>query len=345
MKIRMGVVTGAVIALTVGCGSSGPAAYLASNGSQVLYVQWGQPSNGQAQGTITYDSASGSAPSESLDVQTVPVTVTINGSAVTFRPTGLDALFGGTSVSGSLGSGGLTITTPPDSTTGEISTGTLASSDASAYNTAVAAVRSRISKQNAVAEAQQQQAQQQQQIASDQQTVSNDVSALGNDSGNLSGDTSTLANDVGTVNSDLGTVRQDASQGPNGFGNGYCYQLDGAVDYDVTGTLDYDVTGTFEYDLNSLTNDIATVRSDIGTLTADLTKLSNDGGSPTGNPQAAISSARASIRQAVAAANGDIGTINSDQATAYAVANGIATGNCSGDGPGAPPSPIATLRG
>src|SRR5215469_11770151 len=137
--------------LAVGCGSRGPQYFVASSSTSVLLVQWGQPSNAQASGTITYDSLSGSAPDETLNVQTVPVAVTLNGSSVTFTMTGLAAFLGGGSISGTLSNGGLIITTPPDSTSGEIQSGTLAASNPAAYNAAVASLQESISKQNAVA--------------------------------------------------------------------------------------------------------------------------------------------------------------------------------------------------
>lgn len=97
-----------VIALA-GCGSPGPAYYLASNSSQVLLVEWNAPANGQASGEITYDSidsaGSDTSAPDSLAVQSDPVTVTINGSQVTMSG------FLSESITGTLSCGQLTITT------------------------------------------------------------------------------------------------------------------------------------------------------------------------------------------------------------------------------------------
>jgi hypothetical protein len=79
--------------------------------SQVVLIQWNAPQNGEASGTVTYDSVStsGSDPSapDSLSVQSAPVTVTFNGDQVTFSG------FLGGSFTGQLSGGQLSITTPP----------------------------------------------------------------------------------------------------------------------------------------------------------------------------------------------------------------------------------------
>ncbi len=59
--------------------------------------------------------------------------------------------------------------------------------------------------------------------------------------------------------------------------------------------------------------------------------------------QAAISAARSVISHAVLTANADIQKVNSDVSQAYSLANNMATGNCAGDGPGSPSSPIQPI--
>src|SRR5580658_7102014 len=116
------------------CGSSGPAYYLAIGSGAVLLVQWQAPQGGQAAGSITEDQTDGTAPDETLEVNTVPVKVVIDGDQVSFTVTGFDALFSGGSIDGTLNNGDLTITTPPDSGNGAIQTSTLGSSGPSSYN-------------------------------------------------------------------------------------------------------------------------------------------------------------------------------------------------------------------
>jgi hypothetical protein len=58
---------------------------------------------------------------------------------------------------------------------------------------------------------------------------------------------------------------------------------------------------------------------------------------------AAIAAAGKAIKQAVAEANGEIDQVNADVTQAYSVANGMATGSCSGDGPGHVPAQISHI--
>jgi hypothetical protein len=339
----------AAVALA-GCGSSTPAYYLASNSGLVLLIQWQAPQNGQASGTITEDQPSGSAPDETLGVTSVPVDVTINGSSVTLKPTGLDSLFG-TSISGTLGSGGLTVTTPPSSSSnGLISTGTLPSSDAAAYNAAVAVLSHSISGTNGEALAQQQQAQAQasasasaqvvqQQHSADQQAASGDLSTLQTDasltSGSLSGDLSGLSNDIGSARNDLATEHQDAAGD-----NGYC-----SATQTVAGdaqTVDGDLQ-TVQGDVQTIQPDISTVRQDIAKLRQDTQTLTSEGLPVPGGIAAAISTAQANLGQAIATANGYITTMNGIDSQAYSLANGMAVGACAGDGPGSPTPAIPPL--
>jgi len=330
--------------LAAGCGSSGPAYYLASSSSVVFLAQWAAPQNGQASGSLTYDSITGTAPDETIDVQTMPVNVAMDGGNITFTPSGLDS-FLGTSVSGTLSGGELTITAPPDSTTGQLETDSLAASSPSAYNSAVGVLRKAISNQNARAAAAEQAQQQAQQTANDQQAVATDVTTLDSDASSLGNYLSQLGSDVSQTNRDLSSERTAASHGANADG-GDCYNLEENVSYDATENVEYDATEDLGYDLQeNLQPGIAAVRSDIGQLQADLSALNADGGQPTGDPQSAISAARKAIRQAVSQANADIATVNSDVNEAYSIGNSMATGSCAGMGPGPAPSPIPTLRG
>jgi hypothetical protein len=108
---RLGIAATAGL-LATACGSAAPSYYMASNSSSVLLIEWAAPQGGQATGTITYDSATGSAPDETLDVQTVPVKVTFNGSQVTFTFTGLAEFLGGGSLTGTTTGGSLDIWKP-----------------------------------------------------------------------------------------------------------------------------------------------------------------------------------------------------------------------------------------
>ena len=162
----------------------------------------------------------------------------------------------------------------------------------------------------------------QQQRAQDQQTARTDLSTLEQDagsSGNLPGDLSNFASDIGSARSDLATEKQDAA--------GDAQSVDGDLQ-------------SMQGDVQSITPDITTVRQDIAALNDDLQTLAGDGLPAPPGAAAAITAARASLSTAIAAANGYIDQGNAIDAQAYALANGMATGSCSGDGPGSPAAPI-----
>jgi hypothetical protein len=326
--------------LVVACGAAGPSYYLGGNSSSVLLIEWSAPENGLATGTITYDSPTGGAPGETLNVQTVPVKVTLNGSQVTFTLTGLAQFLGGGSLTGTLTGSGLQITLPPDASTGRIQSGTLASSTTTAYNAAVNVLQHTIRVQNNAAEVEQQLQEQQQQIGQDQQTVSSDISTLQSDAGGLSGDASAIASDAQQTGSDLASEKSDAGAGQGSD----CFNVSSTVSYDASSTLEYDQQSTLPYDVGTLQTAVGTVMSDISQVSTALDTLSNAGGSTPGDPQGAISQARAHIKAAVSSANGSIQSVNADVNQGYAIANGLAYGQCAGDGPGSPPSPIPALR-
>ena len=78
----VGAVAGGVIVAGVATrGSSGPPAYLASSSRMVEFVTW-QPVGNGIQGTIADDSLTRTAPSETVSVQSVPFSGSINGSTV-----------------------------------------------------------------------------------------------------------------------------------------------------------------------------------------------------------------------------------------------------------------------
>jgi len=167
MKIRLLAVGMAVLLpmLAACSGSSGPAYYVYAGGTGqsrgILLIAWSAPQDSQVQGTITYDTVDTSdAPQESLAVNSAPFTGMINGSSVVLTTSGL---LGGTTINGTLGDGTLTITTPPDSSTGTIHSATLTAASTSTYNSDLASLRASISRANVLAAQEQAQQQQQQQ--------------------------------------------------------------------------------------------------------------------------------------------------------------------------------------
>lgn len=318
----------AVGIFTTACGSSRPAYFMAEQSNQIVLVQWQQPQNGEASGTFTEVQPSGTAPDQTLGVNTVPVDVTINGSTVTLKPTGLYQLFGGTSLNGTLSNGGLTITTPPDTSTGTVNTGTLPSSSPTAYNAAVAALRHSISQGNAQALAQQQAQAQQSANTAAEQTAQSDLSTLGQDAG-FSADLGSLASDVQSADTDLGSERSDAAGGKGSYCDNVFAVGDDSYALDDDG---YSIAT----DASTLTDDISTARQDIRTAQNDLRNLGAGGLPVPSNAAAVLAAARQAIRHAISVANADIAAVNQADRTAYAIANGLATGSCQGQGPGSP---------
>jgi hypothetical protein len=328
--------------LTACGGSSGPAYYVYAGGSgqgrAVLLVEWSAPQGNQIQGVITYNGVDlANAPQESLSVSSVPFTGTINGSSVTLTTGGLLA---GTPINGTLGSGTLTITMPPDSSTGAIQSGTLTAASVSSYNNDVASLRMAINRANVLAAQQQARQQQQQQDAQALSTAQSDLSALEQDTGpggNLPGDLQTLSGDVKTIAGDVATVRQDLAQP----GNSECFNQQSASD-DANGADD-DTAGLGD-DVTGLLDDIHTIRQDIATVSSDLSTLNSDGVPPPGGASGAIGAAQSVIAHAKATANGYIGKGNTEDQQAFAIANAAAVGSCAGDGPGQPSSLVSLLH-
>lgn len=336
---RSAIIAASAMALLVlpGCGSSGgPAAYVAAFSNEVDYIQWQQSSSGHLQGTMTVDQISGTAPTETLSANTTPFTGNVNDSSVSLT---FGGLFGITAnVVGSASGSTLTLQVPQSD--GTIQSASFTQGNLTSFNTAVATLRRQIHADNARAAQAQAQAQQQQANARAEQTAQNDIATLRQDASlssdsNLAGDLSNFLSDIQTAQSDLATEKQDASRD-----NSYC---------DATQTVAGDAQSvdgdlqSVQGDVQSLTPDIATTRQDITTVQNDLANLASSGLRAPSDATTAIASARADLKNAIAQANGYIDQINAIVAQAYSIANGMAKGSCSGDGPGSPTSPIPHL--
>jgi hypothetical protein len=331
----------AVLYLTACGGSPGPAGYLYSARSGVLYIQWRADSSGNGiQGTLTEDGIAGTAPSETVSVTSVPIRGTLNGSDVTIHfQNALSRLFGSGTLNGTIN--GSTLTFSVVTSNGSIQPSSLAQASTGAYNTAVTALHAKVRQDNtAAAQAQAAQAQQQQDDQ-DLQTAQSDLATL--QGAGFESDLNNLTNDVKQANSDLAGEEKDASAGPNADG-GDCYNLQQNVEYDAQQNVDYDLQQDVGYDLQqNLQPDISTTRQDIAALQADLQTLTSDGLEPPSGAASAVHKARAAIRTAKAAANADIDQANSDDTQAYSIADNLATGTCAGDGIGKPSALLAHI--
>jgi hypothetical protein len=312
--------------------NSGPPTFLATGSSQVVLIQW--TGSGYLQGTLTYDSTSGTPPNATISGQRVSFTGQVNGSSVTLN---FSAFFVTSTIYGTLNGGTLTLNFPQDN--GTIQPSTFVSSDLGTFNTDVAALQRRINHANTVAQIAQEQQQQQAQNAQEEQSVQNDVSTLQQDASlasgsNLSSDLANFASDVQSSHSDLKTAQQDARQS-----KGYC-NASLMVNGD-TQSLDGDLQ-SIQGDIQSTQADMATARSDIQMVQEGVAALSSKGLTVPADASAVISTAKANLRQAISQANGYIDRANANDAQGYQIAQGLATASCSG--PGNPTAPVPHIH-
>jgi outer membrane murein-binding lipoprotein Lpp len=320
MRRILPIVMAAAAMLVAGCSSNRPGYYVGTDRTAAVLITWSAQQNGQARGTITDDTLAGTAPSEVVQVHTVPVTVRFDGTDVSFNGTRIYAL-GTATISGTLSGGRLNITAPD--ATGYLGSAVLRSGTRALYNSDLARLRRTVSDANTTAKRSRTGQQNSGQIATDQQQVSADISTLQNDVGTLSSDVTQMSQDVQQVSSDLAQLNSDAA---NGAGPS-CENVS-TVDSDAT-TVDGDGSIVGD-DSTNVTSDISTVQSDISQLTSDMKSLLKAGGTATGNPspQTVISQAQAAISTALTQANSYISTVNGYLHQAYTTANNLAGGSC-----------------
>lgn len=150
-----------------------------------------------------------------------------------------------------------------------------------------------------------------------------------------------LKSAVTETQNDLGGEQNDARIGPTNPA-GTCVNLVANVDYDVTTIIDHDRQDVID-EVNNLQAAIAAVRQDITNLQNDVQAIVNQGVPPPTDESSAISSANHQIRLALSTANSDINRVNTYIDQAYSIANAMASGTCSGHGPGAEPGKIGHL--
>ena len=313
-----------------GGADAGPAdSYLATGSGWVDYLQW----DATGSGMLTEDTLTGTVPQERVSSSQSPITVTVDGSSVDIS--GLSS-----ARYGSLSGGSLTLQVLQAG--GTLGTDTFTAAGQSAFNGAVQALQQRAQSDDNAGAQQQQAASRASANQAAEQRTSTDLAAVRGLS--FGSDLGQLSQDVRKTNSDLAAENTAAAAGQDGPGGPQCYNLTANVDYDAESNVEYDAQNSVGYDLqNNLRPDVATGRQDISALQADLSSLQSLGlAAPPGAPSA-MAAARSAISRAVSTANGDIQQVNSDVSQAYSLANSMATGNCAGDGPGSPPSPVKDL--
>jgi hypothetical protein len=319
------VTASAAAFLAAGCGArSGPAYYVGTDGTAVALITWSASHSGRATGSITADTLSGIAPSETVDVQTAPVAVRVNGRDVSFSGSRIDALTG-PGITGTLSGGTLRITAP--SASGYLESAVLRPATRAVYQADLAKLRQRASHNNTAAKRRTPTQQHAAQVTTDKEQVATDVSTLQTDAGALSTDVSQMQTDMQQTSTDLSQLQSDAASGP---GPG-CENV-ATVDGDAS-TVDSDGT-TVGDDATTVTSDISTVQGDISQLTTDLATLQKDGGSAAGDPspQTVITQAQTAISTGLAQANSYIGTVNGYLQQAYTTASNLAASTCPNSG-------------
>lgn len=325
--------SGAAI-LAAGSGTEpGVSSYLCPFSGEKELLQW-KASDGQITGTYQDAQLTGTAPDEQVSAGSGYLTGTIRGSGITLNLNEASVWYG------TITSSTVVLDVPqPD---GTIQAVMCARSDVPAWNAAVQSLDDQASTDNNAANEQAAEQQEEEQHQQEEQQAQAAVNTL--TSFSLTGDLGQLSNDVQKVAADLAAETTDAAQGATGPGNPACYNVQSNVSYDAENNVEYDAANTFGYDLQyDLQQDISDGRSEISAVQSDLAKLEAASiAIPTG-AQNAISAAQAAINNAISSANSDIAKVNSDVNSAYSIANNLATGNCQGDGPGTPPSPIQDL--
>jgi hypothetical protein len=150
-----------------------------------------------------------------------------------------------------------------------------------------------------------------------------------------------LKSAVTETQNDLGGEHTDVANGATNEA-GTCVNLVANVDYDVTTVIDHDRQNVID-EVNNLKTAIAGVRQDVANWKSDVQAIVNQGVPPPSGESSAISSADSAIQVALSTANGAIDQANTYVDQAYSAANGIASGTCSGHGPGAEPGKIGHL--
>jgi len=146
-----------------------------------------------------------------------------------------------------------------------------------------------------------------------------------------------MASDASKIGNDLGLVMHDAQAGSRGPSQDPCYNLQNNVDPDAA-AIGYFVQNDVTNDVSNLQSDINTLETDIHNFKQAITDFANDGVAPPKDAGATLRDIRSKIAGAVQSANAAIRRMQTQVDAAYARGNKLATGTCSGDGPGTPPS-------
>ena len=146
-----------------------------------------------------------------------------------------------------------------------------------------------------------------------------------------------MTSDADKIGTDLGLLTRDAKAGQTGAEPQPCYNLKNNVDPDAA-AIGYFVQNDVTNDVTNLQSDINTLQSDIRNFNQDLADFANDGVPAPAGAATTLASIKSRIAAAAKRANASIHQMQDQVDAAYARGNRLATGACSEDGPGSPPT-------
>jgi len=337
--LRIAGLVAVILFAAAGCSASrvrgSGASYLAVSNSHVAFIQWRTASSGRLHGMITEDSAGGSAPAQTLAVNSARFTGTMSGNSVrlTFAP----FYFINTRAHGTLGGGALIMWLPQSD--GTIRKATFSQADQAGYHRAVAALHSKIRHANQLAA--KQQATRGPGHAAAEHTADTALTTLYVQSslasgGKLSFALAHFSKDIQAARAHLATEKSDAVGN-----NKYCAAAltVGGDAKAVDGALQ-----SVQGDVLSITPAISAVRHDMAAASARLRHLRKAGLPVSGSASVVIANANANLRQLIAKANTYIDQANAADAHARSLANKMATRSCSGARSGTVVRPVPHVR-
>jgi hypothetical protein len=250
-------------AMVAGCGAGdGPASYVGKASNAVIYVSWTQ-SKDALSGQLTQARASDDVQQGKVDTERMGFDGTVDGSAVSLR---LNEGLGTTStLTGKLDGDTLALDYP--GTDGQIITINLHEGGSSDFNTALAALRDRVTRAKEQADQAAADEQARQDAAQLADSVRSGMAALDQSASNATASGPDLYQaDLDTVSSDLDTVKSSYEVVTEAVDNGY---HDTICDDDANVGDDVD---NLKHDINSMHGDVKR-NSDPGALDRDVDDL------------------------------------------------------------------------
>jgi hypothetical protein len=331
----------AILFAAAGCSGSevpkGAPSYLAVSNSKVAFIQWRTAPKGHLHGKITEAGVGGTAPAQTVSINSERFSGNMTGNSVTVTFAGLYFLHA--RAHGTLSGNTLTMSLPQSD--GTVRQVRFSQFGKTGYERAVAALHRRIRHANQLA-AKAQAGQRlhpanAQRERSAQTTLSAVYKASSLASGGILADSLVrFADHIHAARVHLAAEKKDASRKDK-----YCAAAFSATGHSkaVDGALQ-----SVQGDVVSLMSDISNIRHDIVTATGLLHHLRKAGIAAQHSDDNVIANAKANLKQAIAKANSYIDQINAIDARAHSIADNMATRSCSGARSGNPVRQIPHIK-